>query len=352
MNKFWQFKNTSEDTAELILYGPIADSTWWGDEVTPKNFAEDLKNLGDIKNLVIRINSVGGDVFAANAIYTLLKDHKANKTVKIDGIAASAATIIAMAGDTIEIPANGMMMIHNPMVVLLGAYNAEELNRMQDTLDSIKKTIIAAYKNKTGKSEEELSKLMDEETWMTGEEAVKEGFADKLMFENVNAVLNGNKLYINNIGHDLTAFRKKPNFVQQAPKPDNINTNQNQKEDKVKMEIKTVADLEQHFKNLVEEIRNKAKEEERERIKAIDEIAKNIDPELVMKAKYVEPMNAEKLAFEAIKNDAAKGSNYLNDLEKDIKDSNVLEVEAKVVKDNSQDIVNKIVEGANKRRGK
>lgn len=208
LNKFWQFRNSAEDAAELILYGPIADSTWWGDEITPKSFADDLKNLGDVKNLFIRINSVGGDVFAANAIYTLLKDHKANKTVKIDGLAASAATIIAMAGDTIEIPANGMMMIHNPMVVLWGAYNADELDKMQDTLDSIKKTIIAAYKNKTGKDEEELSKLMDEETWLTGEEAVREGFADKLMFEKVDAVLNGNKLYINDISHDLTAFRK------------------------------------------------------------------------------------------------------------------------------------------------
>ncbi|MCH5195936.1 MAG: Clp protease ClpP, partial [Oscillospiraceae bacterium] len=117
-NKFWDFKASAQTSsggnsaeAELILYGDISQTSWWGDEVTPKQFDSDLAALGDVDEIVVRINSGGGDVFAANAIYTRLKDHKARITVKIDGWAASAATIIAMAGDTIQIPANGVFMI-------------------------------------------------------------------------------------------------------------------------------------------------------------------------------------------------------------------------------------------------
>ena len=106
INKFWDFIAAAADKpAELILYGEISSYSWWGDEITPQQFSEDLRAIGDVTEIVVRINSGGGDVFAANAIYTRLKDHKATITVKIDGWAASAATIIAMAGDTIQIPA-------------------------------------------------------------------------------------------------------------------------------------------------------------------------------------------------------------------------------------------------------
>lgn len=103
---FWSFRDAAEENAapELILYGDIASETWWGDEVTPRQFTEELNALGSVPEIVVRINSGGGDVFAANAIYTRLKDNPAKITVKIDGWAASAATIVAMAGDVIEIP--------------------------------------------------------------------------------------------------------------------------------------------------------------------------------------------------------------------------------------------------------
>jgi ATP-dependent protease ClpP protease subunit len=105
--KFWSFVAAADNKpAELILYGDISSYSWWGDEVTPQQFNDDLIALGDVSEIVVRINSGGGDVFAANAIYTRLKDHKAKIIVKVDGWAASAATIIAMAGDTIQIPAN------------------------------------------------------------------------------------------------------------------------------------------------------------------------------------------------------------------------------------------------------
>ena len=127
---FWNFQPASgENPPELILYGDIASETWWGDEVTPRQFTEELDALGAVPEIVVRINSGGGDVFAANAIYTRLKDNAAKITVKIDGWAASAATIIAMAGDSIEIPGNGVFMVHDPALGLLGYIPCEELGQ-------------------------------------------------------------------------------------------------------------------------------------------------------------------------------------------------------------------------------
>ena len=126
---FWTFRAAAGDNAapELILYGDIASETWWGDEVTPRQFTEELDALGAVPEIVVRINSGGGDVFAANAIYTRLKDNAAKITVKIDGWAASAATIVAMAGDVIEIPGNGVFMVHDPSLGLLGYFNEADL---------------------------------------------------------------------------------------------------------------------------------------------------------------------------------------------------------------------------------
>lgn len=143
---FWNFQPASGDNPpELILYGDIASETWWGDEVTPRQFTEELDALGAVPEIVVRINSGGGDVFAANAIYTRLKDNAAKITVKIDGWAASAATIIAMAGDSIEIPGNGVFMVHDPALGLLGYFNETELAKMTDELKVIKQSIVNAY---------------------------------------------------------------------------------------------------------------------------------------------------------------------------------------------------------------
>ena len=150
---FWNFQPASGDNPpELILYGDIASETWWGDEVTPRQFTEELDALGAVPEIVVRINSGGGDVFAANAIYTRLKDNAAKITVKIDGWAASAATIIAMAGDSIEIPGNGVFMVHDPALGLLGYFNETELAKMTDELKVIKQSIVNAYTLKTGRT--------------------------------------------------------------------------------------------------------------------------------------------------------------------------------------------------------
>lgn len=381
-NKFWEFKNISDDEAELMLYGEIAsEESWWSDVITPKQFIKDLKALGEKSNITVRVNSGGGDVFAANAIYTQLKDNSAKITVKIDGIAASAATIIAMAADDIQIPANGMMMIHDPMFGLCGYYNSEEMSKLIDTLESVKNTIIATYSAKTGKTKDELSDLMKEETWMTGQEAIDEGFADTLMFdETVDAVMKGSMLIVNNISHDLSKLgikspiqNYKPvkinSAVQEVVKlqPD-VNTKNKQKEDiSMKIEnIKTTADLKNAFPKLASEIEATAKEEgvknECARLKAIDEIAFGMDMQLVQDAKYGEnPIDAGKLAIAARKADIKKGKEYLNNAENDITASGALEVGANPATGITDDadkqaqeesIANAMANGMNKRRVK
>lgn len=169
------------DTVEgrtLFLDGAIAEETWYGDEVTPKQFKSELINgTGDI---TIWINSPGGDVFAASQIYNMLKDYKGKVTVKIDGLAASAASVIAMAGTDVLISPTGLMMIHNPMTIAYG--DSEQMEKAISMLNEVKESIINAYELKTGLSRAKLSHLMDEETWFNAKKAVELGFADKIMF--------------------------------------------------------------------------------------------------------------------------------------------------------------------------
>jgi ATP-dependent Clp protease, protease subunit len=201
LNKtFWNFQAKGSKTGELTLYGDIASTTWRGDEVTPKQFKKDLDALGDINMLDVYINSGGGDVFAGQAIHSMLKRHKATVNVHIDGLAASIASVIAMAGDKVYMPSNSMMMIHNAAAGLLGYYYASDLRKMADDLDQVGEPIINTYKEKSGMPAAEIKKLMDAETWMTAEEAVELGFADEVLkTKRVAASLNKGFLTINGL---------------------------------------------------------------------------------------------------------------------------------------------------------
>lgn len=179
--KFWNWVRDA-DTGErtLVLNGQIAEDSWFGDEVTPAIFRDELmKGEG---NITVWINSPGGDVFAAAQIYNMLMDYKGNVTVRIDGLAASAASVIAMAGTTVEMSPVGMLMIHNPSTAVIG--NTKEMQAAIQMLDEVKESILNAYELKTGQPRQQLSDLMDAESWMNAKKAVELGFADKILFAN------------------------------------------------------------------------------------------------------------------------------------------------------------------------
>lgn len=207
-SKFWQVKNEVNGNSEILLYGPIAgESSWWGDEVTPRSFAEDLESLGG-KDVTVRINSGGGDVFAAHAIHNQLVAYKGRVTVVIDGLAASAATIIAVAGDRIIMPSNALFMIHNPAIGLSDYYGADELLKAAEALSTIKGSIVAAYRKRCKASAEELAAMMDAETWMGAAECLEKGFVDEIQ-GSVSPVLNGSSLVVNNVNFDMKNFKNQ-----------------------------------------------------------------------------------------------------------------------------------------------
>lgn len=206
MKKFWEVRNEVNSNSEILLYGPIAgEKSWWDDKVTPKDFEADLESLGN-KPVTVRVNSPGGDVFAAHAIFNMLKHYKGSVTVVIDGLAASAATIIAMAGDKIVMPSNSLMMIHNPAIGLYDYYSASDLQSVMDALGKIKDSIIAAYRTKCKCTAEEITAMMDAETWLNAEECLEKGFCDKIEGA-VSAVLNKNTLVINSVSYDIGGFK-------------------------------------------------------------------------------------------------------------------------------------------------
>ena len=186
MKKFWNWKNrivTNQETKEqvqertLFLNGTIAEDSWFDDDITPKLFRDErMAGSGDI---TVWLNSPGGDGVAAAQIYNMLMDYKGSVTVKIDGIAASAASVIAMAGTKVLMSPVSTMMIHNPMTIAYG--NSDEMQKAIEMLQEVKESIINAYEIKTGLSRAKLSRLMDAETWMDANKAVELGFADGIL---------------------------------------------------------------------------------------------------------------------------------------------------------------------------
>ena len=195
MKKFWKWVNqtpknlTTPETQEnqepsqisdrtLYLNGQIAEVSWFDDDITPQLFKDEL--MSGEGNITVWINSPGGDCVAAAQIYNMLMDYPYDVTVKIDGLAASAASVIAMAGTTVEMSPVAMMMIHNPATIAIG--DSEEMKKAVKMLDEVKESIMNAYEIKTGLARDKISKLMDAESWFNAKKAVELGFADKILF--------------------------------------------------------------------------------------------------------------------------------------------------------------------------
>ena len=209
--KFWNLRNLDDASGELTLYGEISNETWWGDEVTPKEFKADLDKLGEIDTLNIYINSPGGDVFAGQTIYSILKRHKAHKNVYIDGLAASIASVIAMAGNRIFMPKNSMMMIHNPWTVGMG--NAGDFRKLAEDLDKIRESLIASYENQSILTKDEIIEIMDNETWLTANECEEYGFCHVVEEEKQIAASIDVEI--------LERYRNTPKGLMEESKPDN-----------------------------------------------------------------------------------------------------------------------------------
>ena len=311
--KFWNLvKNEKEKTAELILYGSIGSDEYW-DDISDKVFKQDIENLGDVENITLHINSPGGSVFSAVAIANTLKNHKAKVTANIDGLAASAATIITSACDTVRMPKNALFMIHNPITFAYG--NNQEMQKTVEMLDKVKNSIIETYLNKTKTDKETLSELMDNETWMDAETAKEYGFVDEIVDEEVGKEFVENKLIINNMAFDISKFK---NF--RKAKGVVINNKKNTKE--VKM---TLEELKNQFSDLYDYVLNEGKkigkEEERERIKAIDDIGVNNYSELIENAKYVNPMSASELAINILKKQKEEKAQKLQNIKNESQDN-------------------------------
>lgn len=176
--KFWNWiRNEAEEERTLVLNGQISDETWFGDEVTPKMFQKELD--AGTGNITVWINSPGGDVFAAAQIYNMRMEYKGDVTVKVDALAASAASVIAMAGTTVLMSPVAIMMIHNPMTIAIG--DSKEMQKAGEMLDEVKESIMNAYEIKTGLNRTKISHLMDAESWFNAKKAVELGFADGIL---------------------------------------------------------------------------------------------------------------------------------------------------------------------------
>lgn len=173
----YEFKAAADGKAVLYVYESIGED-FFGEGLTAKTFADDLKKIGNVKELNIRINSIGGNVFEARAMASLLKDHKAKKIVDIDGICASAATYIACTGHTVRIAADGMYMVHPPAGFVMGT--ATDMRKTASILDTVQAGMVEIYSKRTGKDADAIAAMIHEETWMTAEQTVENGFADSI----------------------------------------------------------------------------------------------------------------------------------------------------------------------------
>ena len=216
MNKCWNWVR-NEDTGQRSLYleGVIAQESWFGDEITPAAFKSEL-NAGN-QPITVHINSVGGDCVAASQIYTMLMDYPADVTVQIDGLAASAASVVAMAGTKVCMSPTALMMVHNPWTNASG--DAKDMQKAIALLDEVKESIINAYEIKTGMDRQSLSNLMDAETWMNAYRAKELGFCDEVLFDGEEPSEKVAFSFSSRVAEVQLMYRVKASLPEEQPVP-------------------------------------------------------------------------------------------------------------------------------------
>lgn len=382
--------NRAEDgkSAKVNLYGEIVETVpidWWTGEkvdglfIELKQFLDDIEGLSGMDEVSFFINSVGGDVNAGTSIYSKIRSLKAHTTTIVDGLAASAASIVAQAGDERKVSIGSQTMIHCASAGLIGYYNREDLKAVSNTLKAFDNSIAELLADRTGREECDILNMMSKTTWMTAEEAVEEGFADEVINKSepvVDRVSDTAMYVINGIPHSFhnmpvpsfktvgTFAPAQMNKISNGSEPVDIEDNPSIKEEK-SMDIK---ELKARYPELVNEIVEEAKataqaenaetvknavdeavKAERERMKGIDSIARTVGSDLVNEAKYGEnPMDARDLALRAMQEQQAKGAEYIQNRARELEDAKVNNVVAAPVSGSEEDTQAKdIQDGAN-----
>ena len=342
--------NIGENDAEINMYGEVVATRpvdlWTrkpieGDFIELDVFLKTLDDLAAKDNITIHINSVGGDFYAGLAIYNRLRSLKASITTINDSLAASAGSIIFMAGDVRKVHAGSNLMVHGVMSFMYGYFNVQDLKAQIKTLDAHNKAAVAAYAEATGLDEETIKAAMSKDTYMTGQEAVDAGWASEVISADAGktvAALTPDRSFVMVNGHKVAArcFGRLPETVQvltdeeaaaqtaqnisnsaEAPPAAELDKPKNQKQEEKNMEFQTVEELRNAAPELVAQIENAARadavRDERARLQGIEEIAASVgDAALVAAAKFGEnPMNAAQLALAAMKQQAAIGAQVM-----------------------------------------
>lgn len=358
MKKAYSIKMMGTNDAELNLYGEIVSDRpidWYTGQPTEDAYivsSELLADLEDLKtkdNITIHLNSVGGDLYAGLAIYNRLKALPASITTINDGLAASAASIIFQAGDTRKVHAGSNIMVHQAAGFLFGYYQLNDLNQVSKQLRAANKTAINVYAEASGRDTDEIKRMVDAETWLTGDEAVEAGLADELISTDEDITMglteDGNHLVVNGVRLSTRGMHNIPaglpvmpaNLIQSnAAALAADDKNSNERDDQ--MEIKNLTDLKTAYPELMEQARAEAFDagkaegaaDERARLEGIDTIASTIaDKALVHDAMYGDnPLNAEQLALKALQQQAKIGNTMLQNMAADTVDSGVNAVNA------------------------
>lgn len=349
--KAYNITLTGANDANLDLYGEVVSDRprdWDGNPVqdgyiVASELLADLDALATKDNITIHINSVGGDLYAGVAIYNRLKELPANITTINDGLAASAASLIFQAGDTRKVNAGSNLMVHQAMGFLFGYYQLFDLQQVSKQLRAANKTAINVYAEASGRSTDEMKRLVDAETWLTGQEAVDAGLADEVITDDVDVSMSltedGRHIIVNGVQLSTKGMHNIPaglpvmpaNITRSNAAPAADDKNSRQGDDL--MEIKNLSDLKEAYPELMEQARAEAfdagKAEgvaaERERLESIESIENSIqDKDLIHDAKYGDtPLQAEQLALKALQKQSALGAVTIQNLQADTKESGV-----------------------------
>lgn len=352
MAKWLEFKNRTTDdgksSADLMIYGEIGDY-WEG--LDANTLASKIKNL-DADFVNVRINSVGGSVFTAQAVYNLLRTSGKTINVFIDGMAASAATIISSAGDTVNMPENTIFMIHNPMTSAWGA-NAQQMREVAEILDKVRETILAVYRNKTGLDDEKLIELMDAETYLTAQEAKDLGFIDEIAepFQ-IAATMKDGVLKVNNVSMNAGNLKNIPQSF--------LGGIESNKIDPEEAEVMNLQELKAKHADVYEQVKAEVKQEalnsanasvadavkaERDRISAINAATIAGNEEMAQKA-IDDGVTAGDFALAQIKAEKEKGTDFLAKRKEDAKKLNDVKNDVDDPVDDADDDIIKAIAGS------